>query len=90
MPDEPEQIELVPEGMKVKSGEVMYGDGRVSPVVWIEAEGRRLHTEVNDHVLVFIFLSPEDAQEHAVTIIKEVATLELQLHNPFTTKPPDG
>ena len=86
---DPDQIELIPEGMKVRSGEVMYGNGDVAQVVWLEAEGKRLHHD-DERVLVFMFLSPDDAQEHAITIIKEVAMLELQQRLPMIEDPRDG
>lgn len=86
MTDEPEKIELMPDSIKVQSGEVITSSGEVTNVIWIEAEGRRMHTP--DRVQIFMFFLPDEAVEHAVTVIKETAILDLSLT--LTQGDPDG
>ena len=86
--DDTEQVEIFPESIAVKSGDILHGDGSVEPALWMEANGRRLHT--NDQLRVYVFFTPEQAEAHALAIIKEVAVMQAMANLPMIVERPDG
>ena len=92
MSDEPERIDVVIEDLTVHSGEIMDSSGHTEAVVWIEGQGRRMHSR-NEQVHVAAFLTLDQAEGFGVSVIKEIAVLDLALNLPIITDQegdPDG